>query len=162
MVCKGMNTPDTSFLASTQSSDNYSKSPKLFQPRQGVHSWPAIQYCQRNLKFHPLHPPPTLLPALLPQFASKSLCALLFHKQMNLDTHILASSPPHTGKPTRSAVPANRGFSIQPNLNSTELYWLGWKYRLWPQKDQHELLLKLMDNHNQTDLRILISFLREL
>lgn len=59
MICKSVNILHTSFLASTHTSDNYSKSPSSSQPRRGVHSWPATQYCQRNLKFHPFRPPPS-------------------------------------------------------------------------------------------------------
>lgn len=47
--------------------------PDFSKPRLGVHSWPAIQYCERNLKFHPFN-----LPA---SCADPALCSCSAHTQ---------------------------------------------------------------------------------
>lgn len=86
-------------MASTHTSDNYFKSRGSSQPRRGVHSWPAIQYCQRNLKFHPFQPPPPPPPhlsplTLLPHFASKTLCS-----PAAVLTHANTTGCPHVQQP---------------------------------------------------------------
>lgn len=105
----------TSFIATmhTSSYHNYSKSPpSSSQPRRGVHSWPAIQYRQRNLKFYPFWAP---LPSLLSS-SSTLLCSCSLHTQMYTDPqlgpcslstqiHTMGRISALTGKPS------SRGFT---------------------------------------------------
>lgn len=122
MICKSKQAAHVFFfLASTHTSDNYFKSPSSSQPRRGVHSWPAIQYCQRNLKFHPFQPPPFFPPpTLLPRFASKTLSALLTHGNTTVWSwiHTVHLDFKRTCKPIRRPVPTKTGNTALPQLHS--------------------------------------------
>lgn len=85
MNCKCVNMQHVYFLVGAHTPDNFSKSLCSSQPRRGVHSWPAISYCQRNLKFHPLWPPP--LSTRWQNFASEKNSLQSFPLSSHMESH---------------------------------------------------------------------------
>lgn len=123
MICKSVNKLHTSFLASTHTSDNYFKTPSSSQPRRGVHSWPAIQYCQRNLKFHPFKPPPSSLRRhschrLPPKYSTLLLLSSHMETVCTKTHEYTQFTWIWTGKPARCPLPARTEFCRHLYLSS--------------------------------------------